>query len=40
MSAGEDIKLSDMIQIVTSQGGTQEDATKLFQEFKTKILKK
>jgi len=40
MSAGEDIKLSDMISIVTSQGGTQEDATKLFQEFKTKILKK
>jgi len=40
MSAGEDIKLSDMISIVTSQGGTQEDATKLFTEFKTKILKK
>ena len=40
MSAGEDIKLSDMISIVTSQGGSEEDATKLFTEFKTKILKK
>jgi len=40
VSAGEDVTLSDMISLVQSQGGTSEDATKIFAEFKTKILKK
>lgn len=40
MSAGEDVKLSDMISLISAQGGTQEQAVEIFKEFKTKILKK
>ena len=40
ISAGEDVKLSDMISLISAQGGTQEQAVEIFKEFKTKILKK
>lgn len=40
VSNGEDVTLSDMIKIVTAQGGDEKTATQLYQEFKSKILKK
>lgn len=40
VSNGEDVTLSDMIKIVIAQGGDEKTATQLYQEFKSKILKK
>lgn len=39
MSTGEDIKLADIIKIIQPQGGSIEDAGKIFAEFKTRFLK-
>lgn len=38
VSKGEEVTLNDMIKIVTSQGGSREDATSLYMEYKKKYL--